>query len=303
MLLGDSQTLERILMTLNPYELNGTYFLLFYSCALAVISALVWPRRPPASGLPKVNPERLHLEHWAILSGGLPRAAQMIFTRALQDGIILWNEKELRYEPKDPNATDPLSRLFAENARPAFALKQIENSLSAYEKDLQKWGLLQTRESASYQPTVISLGYGFVLLLGLVRMFQGLINQRPIGFLFLLMILAAVLWYKAIPRCQRKTREGLQLLTDYAVKYDHIRRAPPESELPLAVALGGIAALNGSAYGHAIWALEPEKKRLESSDGGWFTSDSSGSAGSGDAGDGGGSGCGGSGCGGCGGGD
>lgn len=288
-------------MTLNPYELNGTYFLLFYACALTLMTVVVWPRRPPSSGKPAVNPERLRLEHWAILYGGLPRAAQVIFTRALQDGTLLWNENELRYEPKNPDATDPLSRLFVERSRPAFALKQIETSLSVYERDLEQWGLLQTREAASRQPTAISMGYGFLLLLGLVRIFQGLINHRPIGFLVLLMILAAVLWYKAIPRCQRKTREGLQLLKDYAVKYDHIRRAPPESELPMAVALGGIAALNGSAYGHAIWALEPEKKRLESSDGGWIASDSSGSSGSGDAGDGGGSGCGGSGCGGCGG--
>ncbi|HET9237665.1 MAG TPA: TIGR04222 domain-containing membrane protein [Oligoflexus sp.] len=288
-------------MTLNPYELNGTHFLLFYAVTLALVSALVWPRRPPASGQPRVSPERLRLEHWAILAGGLPRAAQAVFARALQDGIILWNENELRYEPKSPESTDPLSGLFASRPRPAFALKQLENSLTSYESDLQKWGLLQTRDAASFQPTVISLGYGFVLLLGLVRIFQGLINHRPIGFLVLLMIPAGILWYKAIQRCQRKTREGLQLLQDYAVKYDHIRRAPPESEQPLAVALGGIAALNGSAYGHVIWALEPEKKRLESSDGGWIASDSSGSAGSGDAGDGGGSGCGGSGCGGCGG--
>jgi uncharacterized protein (TIGR04222 family) len=260
---------------------------------LTFFSLLVWPCRPTSSGRPGVSPERLRLEHWAVLSGGLSRAAQATFARALQEGSILWNEKELRYEPKNPDAHDPLSCLFAEGSRPAFALKQLENSLSTYETDLQKWGLLQTREAASHQPTAISMGYGFVLLLGLVRIFQGLINHRPIGFLVLLMILGAVLWYKAMKRCQRKTREGLQLLQDYAVKYDHIRRAPPESELPLEVALGGIVALNGSAYGHAIWALDPEKKRQESTDGGWIACDSSGSAGSGDSGDGGGSGWGG----------
>lgn len=286
-------------MTWNPYDLNGTHFLLVYAAALALVSALVWPRRPPASGKPGISPERLRLEHWAILAGGLPRAAQASFTRALQEGSIVWNEQELRYEPKKPDAQDPLSRMLIDRPRLSFVLKQLENSLSAYEKELQTWGLWQTREDASRQPTAISMGYGFLLLLGLVRMFQGFINHRPIGFLFLLMILGAVLWYKAVKRCQRQTREGLRLLQDYTVKYDHIRRAPPESELALAVALGGIAALSGSAYGHAMWAMEPEKKRAESSDGGLFTGDSSSSGHSGHSGDSGDSG--GSGCGGCGG--
>lgn len=280
-------------MTWNPYELNGTHFLFVYISALALISALLWPRRPRSSGKPGVSPERLRLEHWAILAGGLPRAAQATFTRALQDGSIIWNENELRYEPKDPDASDPLSRMLADRSRLPYVLRQLEKSLAVYEKDLEKWGLWQTREGAAYQPTAISMGYGFFLLLGLVRMFQGFFNHRPTGFLFLLMILGAVLWYKAIQRCKRITREGQLLLQDYAVRYDHIRRAPPESELPLAVALGGIAALSGSAYGHAIWAIEPEKKQVGSSDGLWTGSDSCSSGASGDSGDGGGSGCGG----------
>ncbi len=292
-------------MVLNPFELNGYEFLLFYSLILTLISIMTWTFRPKSSGRPLVNPERLRLEHWAILAGGLPRAAEAVFTRSLVDGTIVWNEVELRYQGQKPDSQDPAVQMLQTQARLPMVMKALERSCSLYEKDLQNWGLLQTADELADRQFKISLAYTSLLLIGLVRIFQGLLNDKPVGFLVLLMILAALLWFASIRRCTRKTREGVACLHEFATRFDHIRRAPPQSEMPLAVALGGVSALNGSEYGHLIWSLDPMKKRLESMDGGIYSvmdsssvSDSGGffggdSGDSGSSGDGGGSGCGG----------
>ncbi|HYX36582.1 MAG TPA: TIGR04222 domain-containing membrane protein [Oligoflexus sp.] len=272
--------------------MTGNQFLSIYAAVLVL--TWIWSlfsyrssRKPP------VNPGLLQPEHWAILSGGLPRAALTSFTQLLQKGTIVWNGEQSRYEPKDPEGKDPIVQLLPDNATLQDAIKSLAEAHRPAEEQLENWGLRWNTKEYETQRMIIFLPFVILLGAGVWRVFLGIARDQPFGFVLMLMFVALLFWLHAAKTQPRNTREGRNLLNTFTRDNDHILRATPGSELVLAVALLGDMALEGSEFERLRGALNPASNGGGLADGLVMSCGSSGSGGDG----------GGSGCGGCGGGD
>jgi uncharacterized protein (TIGR04222 family) len=141
-----------------------------------------------------------------------------------------------------------------------------------------------------------------VLVLGVARLFAGIANGRPVGFLFFALVFA-FLCTLLLLRVPFRTRAGSAALSALRAQHSYLspRQSPAYATYGAAAAGMGVA-LFGAASLYALdptFAAEAEVQRnLASSGSSGYTGDGGGSSCSGGSSCGGGGGCGGGGCGG-----
>jgi uncharacterized membrane protein YgcG len=129
-----------------------------------------------------------------------------------------------------------------------------------------------------------------------LKIYLGMMRDKPVGFIVVLTILIAIVAVGFAASRPQRSRAGDRALAQLTERHQREVRAPRGPEVALAVALVGTSALAGTAWASYHQLRQPPS----SSDGGSSSTDSSSSSSSNnDSGsDGGGSGCGGCGGGG-----
>ncbi|MEV0329914.1 TIGR04222 domain-containing membrane protein [Micromonospora echinospora] len=179
----------------------------------------------------------------------------------------------------------------------------VATALGQLRQDLESRGLAldaDRRRAARFGPALLFL----LLFVGVVRLFAGIRNDQPVGFLVAIMVVLAVIFVVQVARVPYRTRAGKTALNNLRAHYRYLT----PSASPAYGTYGAAGAAMGVAlFGTAtLWAVDPafadaaEIQRTSATSSGSSGGCGGGSGGgdSGSGGDGGGGGCGGGGCGG-----
>ncbi|MBX3433056.1 MAG: TIGR04222 domain-containing membrane protein [Pirellulales bacterium] len=291
----------------NPLDMPGPSFLGFYAVLLACATLAAFVLRKALAGgdefapLPELDPYET-----AVLAAGEPGAVRIALAELMLADVataVPDDDRKLQIVKQEPPELHPLVQAVYRGieARGEATIDQaVKSGLPTAAKigaKLEDQALVpgsMGRLAATLLPALVVFG---VVALGAAKINVGLNRNKPVLFLVLLCLGAAVIGATFL-RPVRRTRRGDRLLRSLRSQYSELAQgtrfevAEPH-EQAYAMGLFGLSTLATSALGMTTIAhmLEPPRNRGGSGC-------SSGCSGSG-----GGSGCGGGGCGGCGGGD
>lgn len=282
----------------NPLDWSGGAFLALYLALMVVcaVATSLWRRalRENGSSDSGFGLDTLQI---AYLAGGNTRVLDAAVAELMDRGAVEWDATSRRLVATGQNADNLsalLNRIYQHlrvEGQPAKLAQRLDVDLRATQANLETRGLLldaAARARATWLPLLIPAA---LVLFGAIKIFLGLSRGRPIGFLFVLILITAVVsLVTARIKTGTRSRAGDRALAQLLAQHAHTARAPRDGELPLAVALAGTAIMATTAYAAYHDARVPAASGSDSS--GCSSSDSGG----GD------SGGGSSGCGGCGGG-
>jgi uncharacterized protein (TIGR04222 family) len=322
---------------MNPFELRGPEFLLFYFCfGLAVIIAIVVLRRRAESGdAPRIDLGDPYLI--AYLRGGEDEALRLAVISLVDRGVLAMDGKFIRradhvtsgmvkypieYEAlRKFDATGEEASVF--EAASVLEDHSLKSALQPYRDKLERAGLMPDANVRRDRRMRLLLALMALGVVGVIKIQIGLSLGKPVALLVVMMISAMVI--AAAFSFPRLTALGKATLEDITNLYSGLRTrinsfspGGASAELAMFAAVFGVAALAGTPF-----AYEEDLFRRTTSSSFWGTSASSScgtsacsSGGSSDGGsscggssDGGsscggssdgGGGCGGGGCGGCG---
>jgi uncharacterized protein (TIGR04222 family) len=292
---------------------TGPAFLAFY--VVAYIITLIWSRRRLQTVLrPFENRSAsIDLEPYevAFLSGGPNRVTQMAVAQLILIGAAVWKKQLLGPRLIAAAAGEPaglksvekqLWQLLVKAGSKGLAVNtltfQLKPNHAALETRLAIRGLRPSgseRSSAAFRAVMPLLG---LLALGGVKLLIGISRDRPVLFLFLLMILTVITAMAMAGFLPRITEKG-------EVQLGKLRSCVPAQVKPGTGAISDVAFMSFALFGPAAFIGVPSFEELPQemqkhmaqpaagggdSGGGCSSGCSSGS-----------SGCGGGGCGGCGG--
>lgn len=297
----------------ETWGISGSTFLVVYVLiAVAVLVAAIVSRRSIRAGRP-VSAASLQSrpEDVAYLNGGQDLAVYAALSAMHVDGSIAtagpgsagvvhatgtpaWGASGLQRAIHHATAQPAARRTLATEPRVAAALGEIRDRL-------ERAGLILTaaQRRAYRRPGFWMIG---VAVLGLVRLFAGAANGRPVGYLSLLLMAAAVASVVLFVKAPVRTAAGDAALA--AQRARHTALSPSMRPDWGAVGAGG-AALSVGVFGvGALLAAQPAfaeeleaQKYAAMGGGGSYSGGGDGGSSGGDGG-GGGGGCGGGGCGG-----
>jgi uncharacterized protein (TIGR04222 family) len=289
----------------DTWGMGGPTFLGFYAVLsiLTVAGVLIWRRQHTAPALK--NADRLDPIDIAYVNGGAELAVYASLASLRAAGAIESESGYLRQSGPVPAGAGDLDRALYDatlrkiTVRRSMTQSGVRRALDRTRDSLVAWGWILD-EASRHRIRRISATAGFSLVaLGVLRAFVGQANDRPVGYLLLMLVPVTVTAFLLL-RVPRQTADARRYLADQRRKQRHLRpqMAPSWATYGATGAAMGVG-LFGAA---ALWAADPsfaqeaELRRQDASSGGG----SSGDGGSGDSGGDGGGG-GGGGCGGCGG--
>ncbi len=319
---------------MNPFDLRGPEFLLFYfvlsAIVLLTLFLLRWRDERQESLKPPLDDPYLV----AFLRGGEGEALRIATLSLIDRGLLtlrssgtstlFLSSPENRLELKDPLFIDTVKRPIEKHILEAFKTAQpISTTLGSltdctactdYALNLEKLGLLPNPDTRSARRRRLWIALAILLGVAGLKILIALSRGRTnILFLIILAIIAA---YVA-PRISNpfRTARGEKFLEDIKslfgslrLRADLLRPGGANTDLVWLASAYGLDAVSPILFPY-VSALLPHKPHREPGSGGWGSSSSCGtfaSCGSGGSscggggGCGGGSGCGGGGCGGCG---
>jgi uncharacterized protein (TIGR04222 family) len=300
-----------------PFSLGGSGFLMFYSglCAigLAVVAALRGMATPMENVSPSADSVELSVDELAVLSGGGARLAHVSLTRLYADQHIdaqqpgWFSSGKLTAKPSTrPFASSIDQDLYTEIQRGTPTSRLMRAVKPHYERINHKLVGLQLRDDSTFHSNAAMAIIGAIVILGIMRLLQGILAGEEIGFLVVLMILFTIVAVlinlrrtkvtAAGKACLERNKEQLSAMQPGSGSRSESGGIQQDNDLALlSVALLGTSAVAGlDGFGPLAPVLQNMNNRAGSS--GCGTGCSTGcSSGCG------GGGCGGGGCGGCGG--
>jgi uncharacterized protein (TIGR04222 family) len=289
--------------------LSGPEFLGVYLALLATATGVgVVLRRlaRPPRGNPDVRFLHLRPVEAAYLAGGEEQAVDAAIASLAHRRLIEVHEGTRQLWGKEvavPDGLDAMERdLFRMVGRMAVDIDDVRRRAAPATEPLrtrlEELGLLIDRKDAWKSKAVPVLLPVVVLIAGVVRFSAGVQAGRPVGFLFLLLVVTVVVivgFLTGIPRRSERGDHALTSLKRRNAALQDTTAARPErvapSDLALAVGLFGPGIIAAGPLAPLGRTLKPPKTQGASSTGGSCSSGGGGCGG----------GCGGGGCGGCGG--
>ena len=306
---------------MNPFDLRGPEFLLFYfifSATVLIILVLLRQRdeRRDARKPPLDDPYLV-----ASLRGGESEVLRVAVLSLIDRGLLTLKssgkpslfsaDAENRLEVKDPAAIDTVKRPIEKRVLEAFKTAQpISTTMDSligcsacldYTLDLEKLGLLPGPDIRDARQRRLRIALAVLVGVAGLKIIIALSRGRTnILFLILLASLAAFVTLRI--GNPFRTARGEEFLEDVKslfgtlrLRADSLRPGGATTDLVWLASAFGLAAVSPILFPH-VSALLPRRPQREA---GWGSSTSCGSGGCGGGGCGGG-GCGGGGCGGCG---
>lgn len=282
-------------LPLNPLDFSGPEFLLGYVIALVVVLIAASLLRGRLRNIGPAKPGNA-LDTWSIayLSGGTARVVDAGVAALLADGKAQWNQREKRLSVARPREIDEfpldeIARYSAAGAKVDTLPAKIEPALQRLREPLLRRGLLLSDEQRARIGRLTALPLLLLGGLGVAKFIVGILRDRPVFLLGLLIVLTAFLAWRRWVNTPESSSAGDELLRGLNLKHAHASRAPRDGDIGLAVALAGTTVLAGTAYAAFHDYRQPPSSSSSSSSDSSSSGDSGGSCSSG--------------CGGCGGGD
>ncbi len=291
---------------MNPFDLLGPQFLVLYLAVLAMSIALAVAVRDLLESQnysDSVSSAQLDQYELAMLAGGKEAVFSTAITALSHDGVLALSERagfiervNNQRQVRHPFEEAVINRV-SETPKSVYSVyTSMATNLERIAERLGNFGLLTSNlqlTNARLVPALIV--FLPILFLAIPKTFIGIAREKPVGFLFFLTLVQAVIALVFLFRARKTTDAGKVLLerarlTNAALSYNY--RSSPKSlnskDLALGAALFGSASLLPDVYSQVRSSLRPP------------ASTASGSGSSCGGGSCGGGGCGG-GCGGCGG--
>ncbi len=285
----------------NPFDWYGPEFLLLYLALLAatLMLVIVGQGRLRDNGASR---QHAPLDVWeaACLAGGSQRVLDAAAAQLISQGLARPDllDKRLALEPGASDLPPPLRQYAALMAEPRgleLPRHRLDEATRALAQSLTRKRLLLDEETRRRVQALPLKLFGALMAFGAIKVAVGISRDKPVDWLVFLLLLTAVLTLVFWRRQDPVSRAGRQALQAYSSQHSHLKLAPNNRDLAIAVAIGaGAAAFAGTAYAD-MHAMRHPRGDGSSGDGGGSggSSDSGGDAGDGGS----------SGCGGCGGGD
>ncbi|MER7460535.1 TIGR04222 domain-containing membrane protein [Micromonospora sp. NPDC126480] len=293
----------------DTWGIPGPVFLRLYllAAALLVVGGLIQRARllrGPSTGTGPLGPQQV-----AYLSGGAPLAVLTSLGGLRSSGAIgVAPGGRLATGGPLPVGTTPLDQAIHVAAGRSLRTRElradqwVRQALDELRAGLEQRGLALTAEQRAAL-RVAPLLLTALLALGTLRLFAGLSNDRPVGWLFLAqfpLLFATILLYRRPWRTRAASRALRELRREHT--YLAPRSAPAYATYGAAGAAMGVA-LFGTA---TLWAMDPgfaeqaeiQRQALTSGGASGSCAGGGGDSGGGGGSCGGGGGCGGGGCGG-----
>ncbi|GEO01371.1 hypothetical protein NSE01_32030 [Novosphingobium sediminis] len=272
---------------LGPFDLNGPEFLLLYGelALIALVAGFLIPRYLRPEGRTGYRPNEDEL---ALLAGGRERFAETVAVRLLSAGAAsMQSDGMLQIRDQTGGGTVAERRVIALGSpvRWRDLLLAVTGPAENAEHKLSQRGLLMDPATLLQMRLLQTAPSALLFLFGAAKWGIGTLRDKPVGMLTALLAVTAVVAALRFAAVDRRTRAGKAALADARFAAARLRRATPNDETPLAVALFGTSVLIGLYLS--------DFHRMRSAGSGGDTTSSSGCSG-------GGGGCGGGGCGGCG---
>lgn len=191
---------------MNPLEMHGPEFLMFFAIAIAAASVLAVVYKNASSrirnfrnedSLPELNPWQL-----AYLRNGSQAVAQtaivdlaakkLIFGDPLTGRFVANNKTEILQLESIPNAIYRACQM-GEGLRAERATDVIRYECDKIKHSLLDQGVLQSFEQRVGLTWPGILAFGAVILLGITKSIVGMSRGKPVEYLILLLILAVAL--------------------------------------------------------------------------------------------------------------
>lgn len=306
--LGGIAVLPMLGANFNPLDFSGVDFLKFYAITLAatIVGGLAIRRilRMPDDQTPL---PQLDAYECAVLAGGEELAMQVAVSELVVGGQLSVNkqlENALTALPPEPVGSHPLLRATYE----AVARRTDAGLLDAFNgarpeaaklgARLEERKLLETKDSSYASRWAPALLMSAVFVLGAAKVIVGASRGKPVGFLVVMCIAAAIaaaLFLKPIVRTlrgERLLRRLQEERNDLNSSRELFTRPPQDVAWGLALFGIGAMAMSTDAVADLYRWMKPRDSGGDGGGSGTVTSCGA---------DGGGGGCGGGGCGGCGG--
>jgi uncharacterized protein (TIGR04222 family) len=301
---------------MNPFDLRGPEFLLFYFCfSLVVITANAVLRRRAESGpAPRIDLGDPYLI--AYLRGGENEALRVAVVSLVDRGMLVMNDQTISRADhitsgmvKHPIEYEVLKKFGApDEAASVFKDRELKSEFHPYRHNLELAGLMPDSAVRLARLKRLLVALTALVIVGLIKIQIGLSLGRHVGFLVVMVIIAMVI--AAVSSFPRLTARGKATLEDITNLYSGLRTrvnsfspGSASAELAMFAAVFGVGALAATPFGYAqtLFPRATSSSSCGSSCGSSDSSSSSSDGGSscGGSSDGGG-GCGGGGCGGCG---
>jgi uncharacterized protein (TIGR04222 family) len=314
---------------MDPFDLRGPEFLLFYFCfSLAVVIAIVFFRRRAESGhAPRIDLGDPYLI--AYLRGGEDEALRVAVISLVDRGMLVMDGNLIRRADhvtsgmaKYPIEYEALKKFDVQGEEAsvfeaASVLKDesLKSALQPYRDKLERAGLMPNANVRRDRRMRLLLALTALGAAGAIKIQIGLYLGKPVAFLVVMMIAAMIIAAAiSFPRLTARGETTLEDVTNlYAGLRTQVNSISPGSataELAMFAAVFGIGALAATPFAYAEDLFHRKKNEYSSwscgssgsSCGSSGASSSCGSSGGGSScsGGGGSGGCGGGGCGGCG---
>jgi uncharacterized protein (TIGR04222 family) len=297
-------------------QVPGPEFLLLYALIIAagIVIGRKWVAADGSEGHSLPDFTRFDPLSLALLRGGVNEVIRTaVFDLWKKDLLEILQERKkttLRAKDGDLSALHPIETAIHHAVRggttnpselfKSSELKQpLENQLARSQEDLTLANLLRNREAVGQAKRKKTTTIIIVLALGLAKLSLGLLHDRPVLFLVILLLFAMVTLQRLLPAGPLSTLgkrylEGLQSHFGWIKSELAHGNQPAGVDPALVVAIFGVASLASIAQYQAFAGAFPARSQ-------GITGDSSGCGGSAGGGSDGGGSDGGGGCGGCGG--
>jgi uncharacterized protein (TIGR04222 family) len=294
---------------MNPLDLTGPQFLLFYIAAMAAATILAALLRRPAGSGDDIAGRRITVDPYeaAYLRGGPRQAIETAIAMLVQIKALkaLKANRALSISgPLPANAHWFEQSLYSKvgpppgiNISAACQSSLMNSSTHRIAENLKKYGLIIPDSRWRPRLAISMLALIATVALGVAKIQVGLSRGRPVGILVFLVIVTAIIalgFFFARPPVTKLGKRALEQLRQENAALEATARTEPQrlatGDVALALGLFGISAL---AFNDDSWTDLTTALRSSSSSSSGGSSCSSSSCG-------GGGGCGGGGCGGCG---
>lgn len=252
---------------MNPFNLKGPEFLLFYLilCSVVIV-AMIYLRRAAES----VTPPRINLSDpylIAYLRGGKNETLRIAVLSLIDRNLLTVNNQTI--QTAENVTLDMVSvpleksmlKIFVKGytATSIYTSPTLDEECAPYETQLERAGLLPSKQMKAQRRTRFAIAATIMLGIGVIRIVQSLAAGRFNLFYLIVMMVAATLIAKAY-YAPRLTKSGKEFIEDVQSFYAHMNYAkmnPQEGSsstgnMMLAAAVFGIGGLAfASTFDHA----------------------------------------------------
>ena len=278
----------------NPYKLSGPHFLVFYAILMGVVALIVLlsviAQKNKLAAIFKVNYPGLSKYEMAFLTGGEYRFALLLIAELVDKRVLSLIERNVYIINYDvlKNIDSPLKGYLLESGADKIFLSQLKmvSAKMGAEYRMKYFSLIFQFEkfTNSWLPLIIPW------VLGIIRIIQGLQNDKPVGFLLAITIFMP-LWTIIMMYVV-----NFHACCTWIFRRDKLFFTSESDNYSRGIIISGISFITyGSIYSHLLWESWRAPNSITYSNG--SSGDGSSCGGGGCSG---GGGCGG-GCGGCGG--